>query len=130
MYLSWLLLKAQMHNMQPAYVHLNLWLKVPVLQKVLVEAVESIKLMHPSRVTLRQNISAGPFMSHDEPNSDLKSLDWLECSNCSVTSVHSHNVHDEAVTSTELVVYEGKEEEPIESNRNCKRPVRNASEES
>lgn len=100
-----------------------------VLQKVLVEAVESIKLMNPHRMTLRQNTTAGPVISQDETNSDIKYLDWFECSNCSVTSVQNHNIHTEALTSTDLALYEGNKEEDddelIQSNCNStgKRPV-------
>lgn len=102
----------------------------PFFQKVLVEAVESIKLMNPSSVTLRQNISSGPVVSHDEANSGVKSLDWFECPNCRVTSVQSHNIHYETLTSTELVVYEGTEkDELMQSNWKStgKRPATHSS---
>ncbi|CAM8990085.1 unnamed protein product [Rhodiola kirilowii] len=97
-------------------------------KKVLVEAVESIKMMDLSRLTLRENISPGPFISHDKMNADVKCLDWFECSNCCVTSVHCLNMNNEAPPSKDLVVYKG-EDVPIRPKRksSCKLPAMHSS---
>ncbi|CAM8957294.1 unnamed protein product [Rhodiola kirilowii] len=95
-------------------------------KKELVEAVESIKMMNLSRSTLRENISPGPFISHDKMNADVKCLDWFECSNCRVTSVQ--NMNNEAPPSKDLVVYKG-EDVPIQPKRksSCKLPAMHSS---
>ncbi|XP_059664341.1 uncharacterized protein LOC132310133 [Cornus florida] len=61
-------------------------------KKVLIDAVDAIELMDPSRSTLEDsNISSCAFITLEEAISDLADLNWQECCVTSIQTLNSVN---------------------------------------
>ncbi|KAA8526295.1 hypothetical protein F0562_008502 [Nyssa sinensis] len=58
-------------------------------KKVLIDAVNSVDLIDPSRSTLEDNISSCAFITLEEVIKDLADLNWQECSVTSMQTLNS-----------------------------------------